>query len=398
MNKTLACCYLTHNHPDVMDEVLEQIVPTYGARGIDIYIYDSSDGNETELIVNKYIERNQCNLYYVDARFTEGGDDKLYKIIQGIGLPKHYDYIWPSKDRCFFTGETLDKIVEEIDKDYDIVFALNENDRWEAVVPKVKDVYTNPVEFFSHYGQLTTNWECLIRKTETMVDPVDWEDFSRRYNLGKDNNFNQGVSVFARLAELENCKIRVIHINPIDKKYSALSHSGWGNMVLELWIESWVMAINSLPSIYDPYKLAVIQSETFIPILFGSIDIFLYRIEEGIITREKFEKYRPLWSLVSDIPLEYVDMMFDDRLQDLVQAIMADFKNAFATHDYIKAQRIFTNNTWIEQAYGKDDYGILALSFNYFLNEMREHGATRLFMGINTPEEIIERYRSLTNN
>lgn len=72
MKNRVACCYLTYNHPEAMDEVLEHICVPYGEKGIDIYVYDSSENNDTENVVGKYIEKGQCRLFYVPVRFIKG--------------------------------------------------------------------------------------------------------------------------------------------------------------------------------------------------------------------------------------------------------------------------------------------------------------------------------------
>ena len=39
MTHNIACCYLTHNHPHVVKEVLDEVLDYYNENGIDIYIY-----------------------------------------------------------------------------------------------------------------------------------------------------------------------------------------------------------------------------------------------------------------------------------------------------------------------------------------------------------------------
>ena len=51
MNSTVACCYLTYNHPEVVEQILERICDTYREKGIDIYYYDSSTDEKTEEII-----------------------------------------------------------------------------------------------------------------------------------------------------------------------------------------------------------------------------------------------------------------------------------------------------------------------------------------------------------
>ena len=72
MKNKVACCYLTHEHPEVVDEVLGAVCEEYGKRGIDIYVYDSSENDDTKGIVEKYSSKGSCGVYYVPIQFTKG--------------------------------------------------------------------------------------------------------------------------------------------------------------------------------------------------------------------------------------------------------------------------------------------------------------------------------------
>ena len=123
MKNKVACCYLTHEHPEVVDEVLDAVCEEYGKRGIDIYVYDSSEDDDTKEVVEKYVSKGLCDLYYVPIQFTKGkngGNEKYLYVLSGFGLEGDYDYIWPSKDRCWYSGNTLDEICAAIDEDHDI--------------------------------------------------------------------------------------------------------------------------------------------------------------------------------------------------------------------------------------------------------------------------------------
>jgi aspartate aminotransferase-like enzyme len=76
MKNRVACCYLTHEHPQVMDEVLSRICKTYGDKGIDIYVYDSSASSGTKEIVDGYISSGAGNLYYVPMQFMKNEKGK----------------------------------------------------------------------------------------------------------------------------------------------------------------------------------------------------------------------------------------------------------------------------------------------------------------------------------
>lgn len=398
MGKKLACIYMTHNHPDIVEDVLSNICDSYKDKGIDIIYYDSSEDDKTQQIVEKYISNGYSNIYYVDMRFTETADEKIIHMLKKYGFPKEYDYVWNSKDRCYFVGNTLDEIVKSVEEDHDVVFALCETDRWKLKMPKVKDVYTDPVEFFSHYGQLTTNWECLIRKTETMIDSFDWDECVPKYHMSNDNNFNQTISLFSCLSEMDKISVKIVRTNDSEKLYSMPNaSSGWIDIIFDLWINRWIKAIYSLPSIYDQYKLKIIRDETRTPYLFGSTDRMIYYKQCGVLTREVFEKYRPMWNIVTDFPEEFVYLILDDEIKELYMRIAMLFNNAFKEHNYDIAYRIFASNRWLKNCYDEAYYNDMFSCFAYYKAEINEYGSSKLFEGINSPDGLIERYRMLIN-
>lgn len=398
MEKKIACVYMTYNKSDIAESLLSNICDLYKKKGIDIIFYDSSDNDEIKKLVEQYNLNGYTDIYYVDMKFTDYPDEKYIYMLKNYGFPKHYDYVYNSKDRCFFRGKALDEIIESVQEGHDVVFALCESDRWRVRMPDVKDVYTDPVEFFSHYGQLTTNWECLIRKTETMIEPVNWDECIQKYNMANDKSFNQTISLFSRLAELDNCSIKVVRADFDNKIYVSNTASGWINDIFDIWLEQWITAIWSLPAIYDQYKLQIIRDEIQSPYLFGCTDrIILYK-QCGILTREVFEKYRSTWKSVIDFPEEFVNLILEDKIKELYLKIAEMFINAFKEHDYDKAYLIFHSNRWFGDLYEKDYYNDLMSCFTYYKAEINEYGDSELFNGINTTDELVDRYKILKNH
>ena len=228
MKNKVACCYLTHEHPEVIDEILEKICKPYGDRGIDIYIFDSSESDDTRVIVEKYAQKGLCNLCYVPMQHTkgrDGGNEKYLYILKGYGLKGRYDYIWPTKDRCRFEGDTLDEICRAIEEGHDVILGVDERDRYELIKRQTREVYTDPVAFFGDYGALSTNWECLIRRVDTMLEPIDWDRYGKEYGVGLGCNFNQTLTTFVRLSEMDKCSVRVNRAGIEDRKSTRLNSS-----------------------------------------------------------------------------------------------------------------------------------------------------------------------------
>lgn len=394
MKNSLACCYLTYNHPETVDDVLMNICESYAKHGVDIYFYDSSDGDETKDIVYKYINLGFGNIYYIDVKFIKSGDEKLIYILQGNDLKKKYDYIWPSKDRCYYKDEALDQICEAIDENYDVVFSVNEGERWELHLPKVKDFYSDPVEFFEHYGSLTTNWEALIRRTDTMLSEIDWGLYEEKYNINGDNSFNQLVSTFVRLSEMDNPRIKVIHESVNGKCYSSYSKSMWRNSIIKIWIENWITAIDTLPSIYDDYKLNVIQSQLKMPLLFGSVDSILDMINDGILTKAVFENIIPIWQIVSNVPQKHVEYLFEDKREELAKEVVETIFVAFKLMKYDDIYNLFKQNMWLKYEMDEVDYRDLTRCLAIYKKSINTTGKSALFNGVDSLDGLLKRYRS----
>ena len=398
MKSKVACCYLTHEHPQVMEEVLDRICRPYADKGIDIYVYDSSESSGTKEVVDRYISSGAGNLHYIAMQFLKderGGDAKYLEVLKGYGLNGEYDYIWPTKDRCWFEGETLDKICETLDEEHDIVFALDERDRYELLNRQLKTVYTDPVDFFGDYGALTTNWECLIRRRETMLDPIDWEKYGREYNVGKDNNFNQTLTTFIRLSEMDSCSIRVIESGLDDKRYSDKAVPIWKSEIFEIWIDKWIPAIYSLPAVYDGYKLSVIKTQLSHISLFGSNDALLSLKNSGVITDSRMEILRSMWNLISRVPVENLERIMADDDSSLFEEQHVEFNRAFEEKDYEKAYYLFIQNGWMRERFTKEEYRAIALSF-YILSMDMRRGYSYLFENIDSVKGLIDRFKKLS--
>ena len=121
LKHSVACCFLTHNHTDALSEILDRCLKVYSEYEIDICIYDDSDDDSTKNLIYDLINKGATNLFYIDAHEAQTGDDKYLLAIQGYGLPKAYDYIWPSKDRVCFDEAFIKRVRNAIEEGHDAV-------------------------------------------------------------------------------------------------------------------------------------------------------------------------------------------------------------------------------------------------------------------------------------
>lgn len=337
----IACCFLTHNHPDVVDYIIHHAGQLYSKYNIDMLFCDDSDNLKTAEIIKNYLEVGFNNVRYVDAHDALTGDGKYLRALKKEYVEENYDYIWICKDRIYYQESMIKKLIFCCEKKYDLQLMTDPSVRVELIWPDLKEEYTDPVEFFAHWGRVATNWEGMVYNTKTFLAVKDWDTMCIRYGLNESNPFNQLVFVFARFAEKSGMTARVIPVVGGELVYCPYATSMWGKQVFEIWIDRWIPAIFSLPDIYSSYKLHIIKSQTNLPQLFGSVDRLVQLTNDNILTKEVFNRYRSSWEMLSDIPAEYVDMILDDRIEELKERIIKYFENCIVLHDLDEAFYIF---------------------------------------------------------
>lgn len=391
MSKKIAMCYLTHNHPDIVKEVLEKGADLYQKYEIDVYFCDDGDDTFVPDLIEDYRERGYSNIYFADAHGVEGADGKYYNIIRQKYVPGEYDYIWPVKDRVYFSERVLASVKEEAEKDFDALMVVNDFDRWEIRWYPLKDVYDKPEEFFLHYGQLTTNWQSMIFSTKTILNVNDWSTYETAYHMGSGCPFNQTLTTFIRLYELKNPLVRVIHVKVSD---IMTPHGGsdWMAHIFDLWIDKWISAIFSLPSIYDSHKMGVVKAETNLFCLFGSVDMLLILRENGVLTSEIYEKYKEIWPNISDVYVSDLELICKWEDEKLYNHIMDQFLDAIERCDYDRAYYLFCGNGWMSQIWGDKVHEELKMAFYVYRLDCLSKGCCDWIEGADSLEALLERY------
>lgn len=392
MKYTVACCFLTHNHKDVIEDVLDKCLEKYLEHGFDVCICDDSDDSETEMMIRQRIKKGYVNLFYVDMQSAINGDDKLLRVIKGDCLPKEYDYVWPCKDRVCFAEEYLDRLCYMIDQGYDIIQGIQDDNR--AYVKR--DTYSDPVEFYRDYAFCTTNWEATIQRRSTMLFSI--EDEKKIENIGVDaaNSFNQMLSVFWGLYYKEN---PVVGVCPYMHGERYISQVGTGSSwkkkdtMYSLWIDKWVAANYNLPDIYNPYKAAAIKKETNQMELFGSLEWMIYYRENGLFDYDVFKKYKDMWAYLTDIPLQWLELVAMGEYKAVKEMAFMEFENTFKEEEYYQGYCLFSTNSWFSQIYNEKDYRILTRCFVKYKDDILATGGSHVFDGVRSVEDLLEQYR-----
>ena len=393
MEHNIACCYLTHNHPEIVEEVLGIVCEYYDKNGIDIYLYDSSTNNLTKEIFEKKKENGADNLFYVKIDDKIGADGKMLQVLKGYGIQKHYDYIWPNKDRAYVNKKTAERIRENSHKEYDSIFI----DTWvpfEHERRKYKDVYEKE-EFFKEFGWLATSWDTVLFGTKLLRETINWNVFEQEYSLGVGNNFNQILVLFGGLTLIECPKIRVLTGDDIQISDCEGVSSMWLPYIFDVWGKKWPNAIEMLPECYDEYKKEVIKKEGMHEVLFGSINTLIYLRENGILTEDSWSKVREEWELLSDIPKEYVEDILNKNYDKLIRNVFDDLNRALEKQDYDKAYFIFKRTSYLKAILGNPNYWILNTCFDIYLAEVHSGKEPGIMYNIKSCNDLLNRYQRL---
>lgn len=292
----IAMCMFTHNHPDTVVQVLAATCLNYYLHGVDVYYYDSSEGDETEKIVRAWINKGYTNLYYVNVKGLML-KDKWIAVSKGEGLAKRYDYIWPSKDRTIWPKETLDAVREHIVEYSDIMYL---EVRGNASEPE-KNVYGDGITLYRRHSLGLTSIDTSIYK----YDSVFSDTAAYQESLENAPGFSHFYMILKKLSEIRNPKLYVLQGGRINL-YDVKTESSWAKQAFSVWKDSWINANEQLPDCYAPYRDQVIKYVASQPWLLGGIERLRELKTMGVLTEEKLGEIESNWERVSDIPFEEV--------------------------------------------------------------------------------------------
>lgn len=293
---SIAMCMFTHNHPGTVAQVLEATCLNYYLHGIDVYWYDSSEGDETERIVRAWINKGYTNLYYVNVKGALLAG-KWIAVSKGEGLVKRYDYIWPSKDRTIWPKETLDAVLEHITECPDIMYL---EVRGNALEPE-KNVYGDGVRLYQRHSLGLTSIDTSIYKYDSVF--ADTEEYQNARDTSK--GFAHFYLILKKLAEMEKPKCCILQGERITL-YDVKTESSWADQPFYVWKDCWINANERLPDCYAPYRDQVIKYVASQPWLIGGIERLKELKAAGALTVDNLDEIEKGWERVSDIPFEEV--------------------------------------------------------------------------------------------
>ena len=269
----LAVIIPTCNRAQIIDDYLFHSAENFRHYGIDIIVYDSSDNDETEAVVQNFRIDGYSNVIY--KRYVENlkedhvlNDIKYklnyvsYKVISALKeYCKKYDYLWVIRDRHIITiNKCYDDLLKYTQEKFDCIIVENasrhDNEKFEKVYHAPKDA----VEIFKNYAPWMTTLGSLILSSkiaQTLINNYPVDDTNDAFWLN--------ITPFYYFAENE-VKVAsyagaVYQCSQVGNDHPQLNDSFWNKSGGAIRTDAycWHHDIDKLPSLYDPAKPDVLK-------------------------------------------------------------------------------------------------------------------------------------------
>lgn len=267
---TMAVCIPTYERRDIVEDFLNNCYDTYTAAGIDLYFYDSSMGNDTQTLIQEWLPKGQ--LHYIRLPSDMHPNAKAYKIFQGYGLEKEYDFIFLSADAVIYLQKDIQRIVEQLNLNFDVISIDCSN-----ASQKTNRIYKNPDEYMVQCVYNLATFGRVILNRRTMLHNVDWERYQREYLTEPITPWSHVSFYLGRIVEIDSFTGIDLFL-PGAFRISRLKKSMcWSQKFLWNICEGWVQTIESLPTNYLHKAEAIReQGERDLPDLFSFLQLKRY--------------------------------------------------------------------------------------------------------------------------
>lgn len=292
----LAICIPTYNQPGMIREMCIRCLDVYDKFGVDVYIYDSSPGADTEDVVSEYKEK-YANIYYRHLADNILSNIKVLEAYKEILAMNRYEFLWLCPDYIQLTLKGTECVLDHCMDGFDVC-VINYRD----VEHIGEKVYTDINEFFLDCAWHMSSYMATIIYLPSFAD-MEWEYFYDRYTTPNRVNHSHVALYFEKLAQLPN--IKAVHV-PISSAHMRVSpyrkDSLWKREVFSVWCEYWPDMIQALP---DKYQ----NKDKVIKKLGVNTGIFSWRNflklrKESIYDINIYHKYRKQWRKLTNVPPE----------------------------------------------------------------------------------------------
>lgn len=289
--KSIAIGICTYNHPEAVYDILGRSVQLLYDYKIDVYYYDGSSDTRTKEIIEAYRNMGFTNLHHIHL---PEDPNRFEMIFTGEGMLHDYDYIWPCKDRCMFSEETLISVKECIEENFDIILIGMYGHKGTR-----KTIYHDAPVFYRDHAWRTTSINTVIYQRQSLLGSFQHWIYPTVFNAYYSHMFHT-------IAHMDNLNICAISGDQIRIFDSPLATSVWENNIFNVWKDQWIEVNEALPECYAPYIDKVIKQTASLPWLLGDIPRLQELHENGILIPERFHEVETNWERVSDVPIDIV--------------------------------------------------------------------------------------------
>lgn len=296
----MVACIPTHEHSEVVEDVLFHCAELYKRFGLDVYYFDSSRDEETRRVIEFFQEKGYDNLNYIriDPQMEPG--DKFEYVLMLGGIQKEYEYMWYLRDRCWCEEKTLKLMYEAVAGKHDLIFMDVGNPNY----PEELSLCNDANEFYHRCGDYATSMDTAIYNVNAILKKdFNMEEFRKKYDREYRASFLHFLIIFEQLAKKTRPDICLLAGKNVTIYHSPKGHSSWGDKRIDIWGKQWLGANKALPDCYTD-KEEVIKRTASFPWILGDLNIFVDLHDRGILTPEYFEEIKGYWGEVSDISLD----------------------------------------------------------------------------------------------
>lgn len=295
MSCSLAICIITYERAESVRAFLENCAAYYIAAGADIYYYDSSRNDETEMIVTTWTDKDHVHYLRLPPELTP--NEKMYRVFQGFGWEKHYDFMALTNDSNQFSQRAVEHLMQCLRKTYDIIVYTEKTYK-----------SCDPQEFFNVCGRGLMHLGCTFVNVHTVLENVNWAKYEDIFAPPdkKEDWAEMGayfIFYFRRILELR--PFSALSLSLTGRKTNRWSlperkKTIYDHNMIQYLCEGWMRTYERIPNDYkEKWKVCAKAASIYAT---GRLsDFYLYKRKE-MFGWTDFVKYWDTWSKVTEIP------------------------------------------------------------------------------------------------
>lgn len=285
MQYSIAFCMITYERSELVREFLNNCLSYYVECGIDIYIYDSSVGDDTKRLVEEWPDQKHLSYTRMPSELLLYEKERL--IFQEYGEKQEYDFVWLSNDSTQYSREDVRRILSGLDSAYDYIVFDNER----GIGTRE---FTDPEELFMSYCEAYHVGASMVN-VHTMLFHVAWERYENVFSPTGGESF---LFYYFRFLELNS--FCALHIEIESRRLSALKKRSVYNVDNIQAAVNVAHAFEQLPDYYTR-KWEICRRFNAESLMINASDVLLYR-KQGIFTLYRVLQHWSLWKKITYIP------------------------------------------------------------------------------------------------